>query len=555
MAENTLDELSSLPVDYRRHPMAMGMGQQQVQPMQTPEWLVEGMGNVNLGAAPPRSRSYRGGGGDAASMPDMTLAEDGLPLESEIQGHVEQHNIEERLGMSTEGGMSMETLPPAQMPQIGGTEPGAPPALTPPPELVDPTPYFLNQARQYEDLGKNALDAMKAADEKLAESEDKYNKRVLRVQQQQKRFQEQAATDMQNQQKIDADSREAARRKIERATQMVMDKTIDTRRLLPSLSSKMGAALAVGLGQFGATLTGTQNAALQILETAIDRDIAAQQVDIENLKFGVQMAQSDYSMLLDEIQDRRQVNNVIRQLGYQQFDTMLSQMETKYNIDSKDSRIAKLRAATQAEKAKLNLEFIQMHYAAAYQSYVHNSMIEAQKAQQASQRATLEFSRPIQEKLTYASLADGLILELEQLIPETHAAGGLWPFYNESEKYQDNLKGLASNLVRMYSGAAATDTEAQRIADRLGGYFTTQETKEQKLAEIQMEMQVLKAALYDSMSPEEQALYYGRFGDPRVNLKSSDQQKLKLIKSLVAGERMEISTPTAAVAAVVGPAE
>ena len=107
----------------------------------------------------------------------------------------------------------------------------------------------------------------------------------------------------------------------------------------------------------------------------------------------------------------------------------------------------------------------------------------------------------------------------------------------------------------MYSGAAATDTEAQRIADRLGGYFTTQDTKAQKLAEIQMEMQVLKAALYDSMSPEEQALYYGRFGDPRVNLKSSDQRTLKLLESVLAGERAEISTPSAAVSALVGPAE
>ena len=559
MADNTLDELSSLPVDYRRHPMAMGMGHQQVQPMQTPEWLVEGMGNVNLGAAPPRSRSYRGGSGGGGSAGEMVDPADpmAIPTEGQVQAELEQANLEEQMGMSMEGGMSMETLPPAPMPQIGEAAPAAPPALADTSALVSPYPAYRRELTAAKGAADEAEGKRFEADKAMADAEKLHQEDIQKKENDRARELANRARDLKAQQVIDAESRAQATQKIQRATQMVMDKTIDPRRLLPTMSAKMGAALAVGLGQFGATLTGTQNAALQMLETAIDRDIAAQQVDLENLKFGVEMAQTEYSMLLDEIQDRRQVNNIIHQLGLEQFEFSLRQMATKFNIESHDARLKQLEAASAARRTKLDLELKQMNYAAAWQNYALNRQIEAQKEAAALANRggkPPEFRPKIQEKLTYAKLAEGQIAELEADVDQTTFGEHILPWYSASEKYQDNLKGLASTLVRMYSGAAATNEEAERIASRLGGGFTLEGTKRSKLGEVKQEMQIMKAALYESMSGPEQALFYSRFGDPRVGLIGNE---LPIFMAAIKGERDAITTPSAAIAKgiVLGPAE
>lgn len=64
------------------------------------------------------------------------------------------------------------------------------------------------------------------------------------------------------------------------------------------------AALAVGLGQFGASLSGGPNAALQIVNANIDRRIAAQQANIANAGRTLDREQSLYRQNLEAFGDR-----------------------------------------------------------------------------------------------------------------------------------------------------------------------------------------------------------------------------------------------------------
>ena len=66
------------------------------------------------------------------------------------------------------------------------------------------------------------------------------------------------------------------------------------------------AALAIALGQFGASLTGGQNAALQIIQTDIDRNIRAQQANIDNAGQSLARRRSLYAQNLEALGDPNQ---------------------------------------------------------------------------------------------------------------------------------------------------------------------------------------------------------------------------------------------------------
>lgn len=81
--------------------------------------------------------------------------------------------------------------------------------------------------------------------------------------------------------------------------QQVANMKVDPDRKMNELGglSRIGAAIAMGLGAFGAALTHTQNFAQQIIENAINRDIDAQKEEIANAK--------DSARALDEISTRK----------------------------------------------------------------------------------------------------------------------------------------------------------------------------------------------------------------------------------------------------------
>lgn len=71
-----------------------------------------------------------------------------------------------------------------------------------------------------------------------------------------------------------------------------------------SLGAQILGAIGVALGQFGASINGGQNTALQIVNANIDRNIRAQEVNISNAKQTLKDEQSLYRQNLDMFGDR-----------------------------------------------------------------------------------------------------------------------------------------------------------------------------------------------------------------------------------------------------------
>ena len=77
---------------------------------------------------------------------------------------------------------------------------------------------------------------------------------------------------------------------------------------------KIMAALAIGLGAYGAAQTGGPNMAAKIISDAIDRDIDAQKSNLQNLQQGVVAKKTAYSMVLEKVGDARAAEAVTRDM-------------------------------------------------------------------------------------------------------------------------------------------------------------------------------------------------------------------------------------------------
>ena len=480
------------------------------------------------------------------SEPGMTLEQPGVVDERLDALSIGEDEIQREIQAEQAGISSVPD--PTPMTGGGGGTGSLPPAFAETGGLVDPTPGATKALGQAYRSGRGAMSELATADEALEKQRVAFDRDVLDIQADKAAQRKTDAETMATQEALRQTSMEKARGEITRATAMVMDATIDPKRLFPTTTSKMGAALAVGLGQFGATLTGTQNAALQIIDSAIERDIAAQRAEIDKLKFGVQVKQNEYGLLMDEIQDKRSVESVIRQLAYQRFDDQLAQVETKFNINSSDARVSKLRASVKARLAEFAQGHVGLKYQMDWQSYAHNSEIALREKVATAKAGLAEFSPKIQEKLMGARMAKRMIAGLKELAPETNPLGGLVPWHNLSEQYQEQLKGLGAQIVRTYSGVTATEDERKQVAQRLGGYFNTAETKVKRLGQVEKEIDTMMAASMDVMTASEQALFIQRFGDVRATAGGS----IDFITQLTDGLGIK---PGDHIQGIVGPAE
>ena len=77
---------------------------------------------------------------------------------------------------------------------------------------------------------------------------------------------------------------------------------------------KIMAALAIGLGAFGASQTGGPNMAAKIISDAIDRDIDTQKANLQNKQQGAQAKRTAYSMVLEKVGDERAAEAVTRDM-------------------------------------------------------------------------------------------------------------------------------------------------------------------------------------------------------------------------------------------------
>jgi hypothetical protein len=113
------------------------------------------------------------------------------------------------------------------------------------------------------------------------------------------------------------------------------------------LAAKALAAIAVGLGEYGATLTGRENAAYKVLNNAIEMDFAKQQANLSKLKDAVAASKGDRSDLLEEYNRASTMLDASKAVAYEKAGLLYKQQLAKQGLTaeqiSKDSRILDLK--------------------------------------------------------------------------------------------------------------------------------------------------------------------------------------------------------------------
>ena len=119
------------------------------------------------------------------------------------------------------------------------------------------------------------------------------------------------------------------------ATQKLATWEINPQRAFPDAFSKIAAVISVAMGAYAQGLSGGKmpNTALQIVNSAIDRDIDAQKMEYQKLKGLVDEKRNVYGMAMRLLGDERQADELARSAAYRAFNTKMTSLAKQYGID------------------------------------------------------------------------------------------------------------------------------------------------------------------------------------------------------------------------------
>lgn len=165
------------------------------------------------------------------------------------------------------------------------------------PEEVDPAVKLYESSATH---ARNAADAELQAAQMKARNDAYYAAEKMKAEQQY--AQEKAAQDTKRKLYVDETMADLAKR-----SDAVANAKVNPEQFWEGHGGALGsvlAAIAVGMGQYSASRTGGPNAALGIINGAIDRNIAAQRDNIESQRAGLQAKNSLYAQNLAAFGDK-----------------------------------------------------------------------------------------------------------------------------------------------------------------------------------------------------------------------------------------------------------
>lgn len=115
-----------------------------------------------------------------------------------------------------------------------------------------------------------------------------------------------------------------------------------------SNGTKVAAALAIAFGGYASAMTGGPNTALQIINGAIDRDIALQKEKYQRAKERGASISNKYSDLLAKNHDELTTIQMMRKDYYDRIKAQADLMQTKADTDKKRAEIGKISIETNA---------------------------------------------------------------------------------------------------------------------------------------------------------------------------------------------------------------
>lgn len=126
-----------------------------------------------------------------------------------------------------------------------------------------------------------------------------------------------------------------------------------------STGQKIGAGIALALSGMGAGLTGQPNLALQVINTAIDRDINAQKANIEKTGNQVTMQQNVYHDMLQTFGDQRAAEAATKATLLQTAQIQLQQYAEQYKAPQLQANAAAMQAELERQKQQNILQLNQ----------------------------------------------------------------------------------------------------------------------------------------------------------------------------------------------------
>ena len=137
---------------------------------------------------------------------------------------------------------------------------------------------------------------------------------------------------------------------------------INPQRAFPNAFSKVAAVISVAMGAYAQGLSGGKlpNTALQIINTAIDRDIDAQKMEYQKLKGLVDEKRNVYAAAMRMLGDERQADALLRTAAHQAFGTRFKTLSQQMGIEnSKISQAYQEAGLLQRENAaRANLDVL-----------------------------------------------------------------------------------------------------------------------------------------------------------------------------------------------------
>jgi hypothetical protein len=275
----------------------------------------------------------------------------------------------------------------------------------------------------------------------------------------------------------------------------------------------IAAALAVGLGALGASLpkrmggTGGANQALQIIDKAIDRDIAAQRADIDKRRMGIGMQQNMLSMMRNQFSDERQAESAAKINMLQQFemeldrvgaeskspilrakyDQLKADIHQKYNEIGNKFELAAQENAIKSTSEQFNME--ERRIAAAQRSAQMQMAMDANRAKlmkAAQQTGTMPGTRIFDPSRPYPSKAmvkdaakllgdyNGLKSMLDEAMDLRSQYGTEWGWGEKKalmDSLGDQMKLVAKEIFNM--GARLEPGEEKMLEGVIGGDLTS----------------------------------------------------------------------------------
>jgi hypothetical protein len=273
--------------------------------------------------------------------------------------------------------------------------------------------------------------------------------------------------------------------------------------------ASIGAAFAIGLGAYAASITGGKNNAMDIIDNAIDRDIAAQKQAIQSKQQKVQDLKGSLQDMRVRFQDERQAEAAARA---QQYEVAINSLKGRLaGIGNKEALASgqKLLADMEAKKAEnlMNLEQL----AQGKKQTTSNFETSIGGMTPAGAASLQKKNDEIRE---YQAIYSGVLESIADSAKVGGIEGNLPNFVKGSQKarIEGNNSQVAALLVGKVPGIRS-DKDFERVIQPLLPAPT--DTKDSLLSK--------KRALERFLLSQAPASYLERFGSPKKESKPEDR--------------------------------